>query len=74
MKGICKPKDTGVCCFSDYTSTAIIGVNNQQKWEFERLPSGRVSVSRDCITMHVPRLVFEEDWEIVKSEGGRISK
>ena len=68
MKGICKPKDTGVCCFGDYVSTAIIGVNSQQRWEFERLPSGRISLERDCIAIHMPFLVFEADWEIIKAD------
>lgn len=66
MTGICKPKDTGVIVCGDGTNSVIIGVYKQQRWEFEVLPSSRVSLHRKCITIHTPRLQFDEDWDIIE--------
>lgn len=78
MKGICKPKDTGVIAISDWHSSISIGVNSNQRWKFEIrdvergnfdiLDGGLIRLKYKNIGICMPRRQFDEDWEIVKAE------
>jgi hypothetical protein len=68
MKGICKPKDAGVIAVGDWNSSVAIGVNSNQRWDFETRDEGRICLQYKNIGIFMPHRQFEENWEIVKSE------
>lgn len=68
MKGICKPKSTGVYVASDGCITISIGAHSDQRWSFEECKNGRICLHYKSIGIFIPRSNFEEDWEIIKSE------
>jgi hypothetical protein len=68
MKGICKPKSIGVIVVSEGHSSVAIGVNSNQRWDFETRDEGRICLQYKNIGIFMPHRQFDEDWEIIKSE------
>lgn len=68
MRGICKPKSIGVYVASEGRITISVGALNNQRWSFEECENGRICLHYKSIGIFIPRLNFEEDWEIIKSE------
>lgn len=66
MNGICKSKDTGVIACADGSITVVIGVYSNHKWKFGTTSDGRVSLHFKNIGIFIPRLQFEEDWDIIE--------
>ena len=66
MKGICKPKSIGVYVASDGGVTISVGAHSNQRWNFEECENGRICLHYKSIGIFIPRLNFEEDWEIIK--------
>ena len=68
MKGICKTDNAlYVGNFLDGT-TVSIGLNRQQRWQFETTPDGRVKLTFRNIGIIVSEKQFIADWKIIKSQ------
>lgn len=66
MKGICKPKDSGVYVIGDAFKKVTLGIYRRQRWEFADSGRGRICLHYKFVTMYITSLAFEEDWEIIK--------
>ena len=69
MKGKCKPKDAGAYVVSGKCSSVALSIYSDQQWEFEETEDGRIFLTYKFVAMFLPRLQFEKDWEIIKTDG-----
>ena len=70
MKGICKTDNAlYVGQFLDGT-TVSIGLNQQQRWQFETTSDGRVKLTFRNIGIFVSEKQFFADWKIVEKADG----
>ena len=68
MKGICKTDNAlYVGRFLDGT-TVSIGLNQQQRWQFEITSDGRVKLTFRNIGISVSEKQFFKDWKIVLAQ------
>ena len=67
MKGICKTDNAlYVGKFLDGT-TVSIGLNRQQRWQFETTSDGRVRLTFRNIGIFVSEKQFIADWKIIRA-------
>lgn len=68
MKGICKTDNAlYVGKFLDGT-TVSIGLNRQQRWQFQTTSDGRVKLTFRNIGIIASEKQFYEDWKILTAE------
>lgn len=66
MKGKCKPDNT-IIVISTSDITVAVGLNSQQKWEFET-NDNRVKLQYKNIGMYISLERFKSEWEIMGQE------
>lgn len=68
MKGICKTDNALYVGKILDGTTVSIGLNRQQRWQFETTSDGRVNLTFRNIGIIVSEKQFFADWEIVVAE------
>ena len=68
MKGICKTDNALYVGKILDGSIVSIGLNRQQRWQFETTSDGRVKLTFRNIDIFVPEQQFFEDWKILTAE------
>lgn len=68
MKGICKTDNALYAGKFLDGSTVSIGLNRQQRWQFETTSDGRVKLTFRNIGIFVSEKQFYADWKILTAE------